>query len=74
MGLGFISLYILSAQYTEGTQKNVCCVWNRLTQVAVHPHQIHILFCLVPTVVIFTFPIFHCDVLTRNEKCMKVKQ
>ena len=37
MGLGFISLYILSAQYTEGTQKNVCCVWNRLTQVGCPP-------------------------------------
>ena len=37
MGLGFISLYILSAQYTEGSHKTVCCVWNRLTQVGCPP-------------------------------------
>ena len=37
MGLGFISLYILSAQYTQGSHKTVCCVWNRLTQVGCPP-------------------------------------
>ena len=37
MGLGFIFLYILSTQYTEGSHKTVCCVWNRLTQVGCPP-------------------------------------